>query len=239
MRSSLASLPLVALAGILATCSIALGGEPVNILSGGHRLQGTVCLPGGQGPFPAVVYHHGGVGHRIGGPPEDTCRALAKKGFVGLAVIRRPTRPLTGHLDDANAAVDYVKQLPSVDPQRIGVIGFSRGGLLSWQQATSRHDLAAVVIMAVAVHPDLNLDDASRIKAPVLVLVAENDTGSKYTRNRDTAEFTRRLVSALRQAGRNVQSGVYPPFQPEGHTLFFRVRPEYFSDVVQFLKSNL
>ena len=239
MRSSLASLPLVALAGILATCSIALGGEPVNILSGGHRLQGTVCLPGGQGPFPAVVYHHGGVGHRIGGAPEDTCRALVKKGFVGLAVIRRPTRPLMGHLDDANAAVDYVKQLPSVDPQRIWVIGFSRGGLLSWQQATSRHDLAAVVIMAVAVHPDLNLDDASRIKAPVLVLVAENDTGSKYTRNRDTAEFTRRLVSALRQAGRNVQSVVYPPFQPEGHTLFFRVRPEYFSDVVQFLKSNL
>ncbi len=120
-----------------------------------------------------------------------------------------------------------------------GVIGFSRGGLLAWQQAASRRDLSAVVIMAVAVNPELDLDDAARINAPVLILVAKNDTGSKYTRNRDTAQFTRKLVSALRQAGRKVRSIVYPPFQSEGHTLFFRVRPEYFSDVVQFLKSNL
>ena len=239
MRNHLRSVGLFALAGTLAMCSIAEGYEPVTILSGGHRLQGTVCLPGGNGPFPAVIYHHGGAGRRVGGAPEDTCTALASAGFVGLAVIRRPTRPLTGHLDDADAAVDYAKQLPSVDPQRIGVIGFSRGGLLAWQQAVSRRDLAAVVIMAVAVNPELDLDDTARINAPVLILVAKNDTGSKYTRNRDTARFTRRLVSALRQAGRKVRSIVYPPFQPEGHTLFFRVRPEYFSDVVQFLKSNL
>ena len=55
MRNHLRSVGLFALAGTLAMCSIAEGYEPVTILSGGHRLQGTVCLPGGNGP---VSYTH-------------------------------------------------------------------------------------------------------------------------------------------------------------------------------------
>jgi acetyl esterase/lipase len=230
---------LLGLAAGLATHADAGTIERISVSSGQYQLQGSLCIPAGKGPFPAVVYHHGGLGRRIGGAPEDTCSALAANSFVGIALIRRPTRPLTGHLDDANAAVDYVKKLPGVDPQRIGVIGFSRGALLTWQQAAGRRDLSAVVIMAPAVNSALSLKDASRINVPVFVLVAENDTGSKYTRNRDTLRFTQRLIGALEQAGRDVRTIIYPAYQPEGHSLFFKVRKQYWTDVIRFLKSTL
>jgi dienelactone hydrolase len=48
-------------------------------------LSGYLAVPKGQGPFPAVVYNHGGLGNKIGGPPEQTAEALARAGFVGFS----------------------------------------------------------------------------------------------------------------------------------------------------------
>ena len=214
-------------------------GKAVTIESGPYSLRGTLCTPKGAGAFAAVVYHHGGFGDRIGGAPIGTCNALAKAGFVGLSLIRRPTRSLQGHLDDAEAAVRYIKKAPKVDFERIGIIGFSRGGLLAWQQAARRNDLSAVVIMAVAANRRLNIDDARRMNAPFLVLVAKNDTGSRLTKGKNTVNFSRRPVAALEQADRDVKFLIYPPFRNDGHTLFFEVRPEYWPDVVRFLKRNI
>ena len=213
--------------------------QRITLESGGYKLKGTLCLPDGDGPFAAVLYHHGGMGTQIGGAPKATCDALAKAGFVGVSLIRRSTRSLQGHLDDAEAAVNYAKKRADVDPDRIGLIGFSRGGLLAWQQAAQRIDLSAAVIMAVAVNRQLDFDDAQRMNAPFLVLVAKNDTGSRLTKGKNTVNFSRRLVAALEQADRDVKFLIYPPFRNDGHTLFFEVRPEYWPDVVRFLKRNI
>ena len=213
--------------------------QRITLDSGGHKLKGTLCLPNGDGPFAAVVYHHGGMGTQIGGAPKATCNALSKAGFVGLSLIRRSTRSLQGHLDDAEVAVNYVKKRADVDPDRIGLIGFSRGGLLAWQQAAQRIDLSAVVIMAVAVNRRLSLGDALAMNAPFLVLVAQNDTGSRLTNGNNTVDFSRQLVDALKQADRDVQLLVYPPFRKDGHTLFFDVRSEYWPDVIGFLTRNM
>lgn len=61
------------------------------------------------------------------------------------------------------------------------------------------------------------------IKALVLLLVAENDTGSRRTFGRDTHEGMQVLASRLRDAGVNVKSIVYPPFENDGHTYFLRL----------------
>ena len=102
-------------------------------------LTGYLCKPAGPGPFPAVVYNHGGLGHIIGGAPRATCQALAASDFIGFSPIRRQTRPLHGHLDDVLAALDYVRGLNVVDPGRVGMIGFSRGGLVTlWRREAAR-----------------------------------------------------------------------------------------------------
>jgi len=48
-------------------------------------LKGYLCRPEGNGPFPAAIFNHGGLGDIIGGAPEGTCEALAEAGFVGFS----------------------------------------------------------------------------------------------------------------------------------------------------------
>ena len=105
----------------------ATAGNHVTYSTGKYTLKGTLCIPEGNGPFPAVIYNHGGMGTTIGGAPSETCVALAKEGYIGFSPIRRPTKLLSGHLDDVMAAVSYVRSLPNVDKTRIGIMGFSRG----------------------------------------------------------------------------------------------------------------
>ncbi|MFV2045556.1 MAG: prolyl oligopeptidase family serine peptidase [Anaerolineales bacterium] len=108
----------------------ASGSSQVVYQIGTYELKGYLCVPEGEAPFPAVVYNHGGLGDQIGGAPAETCGALARDGFVGFSPIRRPTASLQEHLDDVFAGVDYVKGLGYVDPDRLAVMGFSRGGMV-------------------------------------------------------------------------------------------------------------
>ncbi len=214
------------------------GGERVAYSSGDSSLRGSLCKPKGQGPFPAVIYNHGGLGHIIGGAPDETCAALAKAGFVGFSPIRRQTRPLFGHMDDVNAGIDYVKRLPYVAPGRLGLMGFSRGAMLAFNAATERSDIKASVIMAVAVNRFLNIHAASSVKAPVLLLVAADDTGSRSSMGNNTVEGTKRLAGVLKEAGKDSRLIVYPPYGGDGHQMFGTIG-SYWPDVVGFFRRNL
>ncbi len=196
----------VVIALALASCASGRGGDVATVIyrTGGPALTGYLCKPAGPGPFPAVVYNHGGLGHIIGGAPLETCRALAASGFVGFSPIRRQTRPLHGHLDDVMAALSYVRGLDPVDPGRLGMIGFSRGGLLTFMAARSGKDLRAVVIMASALgrgHLEAELTNADAVSAPILILVAENDTGSRRTMGQDLVRASRRIDRKLKAGG--------------------------------------
>jgi len=162
--------------------------EIVRFRSGDLTLQGYLCVPGGQGPFPAVLYNHGGAGYTIGGAPEGTCEALAEAGFAAFSPIRRPTRSLRGHGDDVRAGLDYLTSVDGVDADRVGMIGFSRGALLTYQAAYRRPSLKAAVIMGSGVTPrqfEDRIGDLRDLSQPMLLLVARNDTGSHRTRGRN------------------------------------------------------
>jgi dipeptidyl aminopeptidase/acylaminoacyl peptidase len=139
------------------------------------------------------------------------------------------------------AAFDYLKALPYVDRERMGIMGFSRGGMLTYQAAARRKDFKAVVIMATAIGPGgrgLDLHEVDSINAPLLLLVAENDTGSFRTHDMNTLEGTKKLSHALEAAGKDVKLIIYPPYGSDGHTLFFSVG-KYWPDIVEFLKEHL
>ncbi|MGE6333308.1 alpha/beta fold hydrolase [Stenotrophomonas sp. NPDC077659] len=121
-------------------------------------LPGTLALPRGKGPFPAVLLVHGsGPQDRdetIGGsrPFLDIARGLAAQ---GIAVLRydkrtfaRPQDFQSGTFtvddettDDAVAALTALAANPRIDGGRVFVLGHSQGGMLApriasrWPQA--------------------------------------------------------------------------------------------------------
>jgi len=82
------------------------------------------------------------------------------------------------------------------------------------------------------------LGDAVKIRVPVLLLVAENDTGSRKTMGQNTFEGMRRMSAALTEAGNTPKLIVYPPYRGDGHEMFFEIGA-YWTDVVEFLKKHL
>lgn len=221
---------------VTATCN-SLPAGLVAFSSGPQRIMAHLSTPQGAGPFPAVIYLHGGKGPIVGGDPAATAKALAKAGWIGFAPLRGKGLSLNGSARDVVAAINYVKGLKNVDPRRLAIVGFSRGGLLALMASTRRRDLKAVVLLAPAHGRGLLrrvLSDAPRVNAPTLILVSKNDT-----KQADHLGLCRQINTALKAAAKPTRLVVYPPYRKDGHQLFFKVRSSYWTDVVKFLEPHL
>ncbi len=120
----------------------ALGGDGAAVAGVAQREVGgvpaLVVTPNGAGPFPVLVWIHGG-GWVIGSASESlaTAQNLASKAgcvVVSLDYGLAPERKAPGPIDDCAAAVgwvlDHAAEL-SGDPHRVAVGGDSAGGHLS------------------------------------------------------------------------------------------------------------
>lgn len=135
------------------------------------ELPGTLTLPVGKGPFPAVVLVHGsGPNDRdetIGPnkPFRDLAWGLATQGVAALRYDKR-SKVHAGKMAalesmtvddeviaDAVAAVRLLHQTDEVDPDRVFVIGHSLGGHLVPRVAAEADGVAGVVILSGNVRP--------------------------------------------------------------------------------------
>lgn len=103
--------------------------------------------PAGDGPFPVLVYFHGGGWVRGNIDTHDApCRALCNAvGCVVLSVDyrRAPEHPFPGPLNDAYAATQWAAEYAGIvdgDPDRLAVGGDSAGGNLAAAVALRSRD---------------------------------------------------------------------------------------------------
>jgi dienelactone hydrolase len=139
----------------------------------GRTLPGTLTLPKGPGPFPAVVLVHGSGPHdrdeTIGPnrPFLDLARGLATH---GIAVLRYEKRtkvrpgdyangPLTVDTEttqDAVSAVALLRTLKEVDGKRVYVLGHSQGAMMA-PRITQRANATGAILLAAPARPLLDI----------------------------------------------------------------------------------
>ena len=127
------------------------------------RIAGTLTLPEGKGPFPAVLLIAGS------GPldRDETVHFhkpflvladhLTRQGIAVLRVDKRGVGKTTGEFaeatildlaDDVRAGVEYLKSRKEIDPKRIGLLGHSEGGVVGPILASQSPDVAFLVMLA-------------------------------------------------------------------------------------------
>lgn len=129
---------------------------PVKVISAatqdGHQATAVVRKPPGKGPFPAIVFLHGGLNQldvqsltRASLRQPTSPRFLAA-GYVTVHATFRSRKedPQTrAALVDCLAIIEQVKQMPEVDPKSIVLFGGSGGGSLALELA-GETELAAI-----------------------------------------------------------------------------------------------
>lgn len=129
----------------------------------GINLGGTITLPEGDGPFPAVILITGS------GSQNRNEELLGHKPFLaiadyltrhGIAVLRYDDRGVgqsqpgsvkansADFATDAEAAFDYLKSNPKIDHKKTGLAGHSEGGFIAPICASANHDIAFIISLA-------------------------------------------------------------------------------------------
>jgi fermentation-respiration switch protein FrsA (DUF1100 family) len=141
------------------------GEEEVNFENkkAGVKFAGTLTIPKGKGPFPAVVLLTGSGAH------DRDESLMGHKPFLvladhltrnGIVVLRYDDRGVGGSTGDklagttedfaadALAAVAFLKDRSEIDPKKIGLMGHSEGGIVAPIAATKSDDVAFIVLLA-------------------------------------------------------------------------------------------
>ncbi len=233
------------------------------------RIQAYLYKPDGDGPFPVVIYNHGSRDgrERASVPFQYVGKMLTRAGYAVLVPERRGygksdgstwreevgsdqyrliTR-LQAETDDVLAAVEYLRTVRFADTSRMGVMGWSFGGIVTMLAASrSTAFLAAVDQAGGALSWDGNahlrsalVAAAEKAATPTLFMVAKND--------RTTSSITT-LAEIFRKRGVPHRMVIYEPFTPAqgtrvaapGHAVFSAQGTSVWeSDVVQFLGLHL
>ena len=215
----------------------------------------------GPGGHAAMVWVHGGVHGNWGINMFPFVREAVERGYV---VICPEYRGSTGYgekhhnaidyggyeVDDTMSAVEYLKTLTHVDPERLGVMGWSHGGYITllsvFRDRTPFKAAAAMVPVTNLVFrlsykgpsyqhsfatqariqglpfekQDLYIERSplyhvDKLRIPLLVHVATNDTDVNYVEDQQIVDALR---SASRISPRRASTSIRRPARPASAT---------------------
>src|SRR5271155_2127268 len=146
--------------------------QPLTLTNGKFELPGTLTVPTGDGPFPAVVLVQGSgpqdQDETIGPnkPFKDLAWGLASRGIVVFRYTKRTQKYTVQSSDDpmrmtvedetisdARAAVALLAAQPKVNPKQVFLLGHSLGAYLAPRIATGDSQIAGIAILGANTRP--------------------------------------------------------------------------------------
>ncbi len=213
-----------------ALSALAADAKPVTTPTDGLIIDEVLIPNGAPMPLPAYVARPKGAGRHptilvtneifgIHDYIKDTCRRLAKLGFVAVAPdyfyragVNLPAltdiaqiRPIVAlatpdQVDgDVKAVTDWAKTQKFVDAKKIGITGFCWGGAVVWRSAMVNPDIKAGVAWYGQLKP--LIARAAELKAPVLGLYGALDQGIPQT----DVEAMRAALQAAGKTGSSIK----------------------------------
>jgi dienelactone hydrolase len=167
-----------------------INGDTIGILQ--QHQVGSIILPQGSPPFPAVVVLHG-----CNGVTQNTrvwARRLASWGYAaliidsfssrGLRQVCDGSRALPGpeRANDAFAAARYLRSRSDIDAARIAVLGYSHGGWTALNASTKKNvERAGVPAFRaiVALYPFCPTRVAPPLASDVQIFIGDADDWAK------------------------------------------------------------
>jgi len=144
-------------------------------------------------------------------------------------------------LDDALAALSFLKTAPGIDAHRIAGVGHSFGGVLTLLVAERENSLRAAVTFGAGANswvPSRELRErllaaVGKTTTPIMLIHAENDYSTAPGRE---------LGAELERLHKPHVLKIYPPVgktSDDGHNALYEAIPVWEDDVFKFLEDNL
>jgi len=210
--------------------------------SDGYRVTGFFGRPKDDGLHPVIIYNRGGC--REYGVLEGWEVALfVEAGYVAVASQYRGNAGSEGQAEFGGADVNDVlnlvpllKQLPYVDPDRIGMMGHSRGGMMTYlalkqETLAGTHDIKAAATVGGLADLFMSCEEGHTYCFSMVGGWPEDDPALYESRSathwpelinaplliqhgeadsRVSVEQSRKLAEALKEAGKTLELITYP-----------------------------
>jgi carboxymethylenebutenolidase len=183
----------------------------VTFAGGGGQQQAWISAPNEAGRYPAIVMFHGRNG--VNTAFKDVGVRYAEEGIVGMAVnyftqTDQPTN--VDSIETIRAALNVLKGEAAVDPGRVVMSGYCKGGGLTYLGLANVQGFAAGVVYHGGLFvqekspgfPESPADAAMRINVPLIILHGMSDPAVNI-------ESVYDLSRKLNEAGKHVELKAY------------------------------
>ncbi|NCU04809.1 MAG: S9 family peptidase [Chitinophagaceae bacterium] len=128
----------------------------IQYLSDGLKVKGYLAVPNQQGSYPCIIYNRGGNQEFGKITDESFVRLLGEISSKGYVVIASQYRGNDGgegkeefggkDVQDVLNLIPLLAKIPGADSSRIGMFGWSRGGMMTYLALTKTTKIKAAVV---------------------------------------------------------------------------------------------
>jgi dipeptidyl aminopeptidase/acylaminoacyl peptidase len=171
----------------------------ITYLSDGLEVKGYLAMPTAGENLPCVIFNRGGNREFGAISDEQAAKTLGKIASWGYVVVASQYRGNAGgegreefggaDVNDVLNLIPLLESLPRADATRIGMFGWSRGGMMTYIALTRTNRIAAAIVGAGIVDLFDSVERRPEMEANVYLELIPD-----YVDNRETALETRSAI---------------------------------------------